>query len=177
MNTIKKLSSNGFLIESGWVTCDLSLIKSKSFKFPFESLKVGDKIDNLKFKTTINKNGVNKYFLTDFIVINSANDSEASKVKPSYNVSKALNSSNCIAPSDIRRNELLTPSDKKKDGQMYGLALKLAFNNLNSQSVNLDFKDSKGNYVNIILGFDLADIIYDELIKRSWNYEKRINNK
>lgn len=81
MNTIKKLSSNGFmldeyeqklalgyaLLKNRWFTVDsFKILKSKTFKYPFENLKVGNVLDGLKFAK--GKDG--KEYVIDYIVIN-----------------------------------------------------------------------------------------------------------
>lgn len=51
-----------------------------------------------------------------------------------------------------------------KNPQMYGQCVNLAFHSLGD--LNLNFQDSNKDYMQIVLGFDIADRIYDEYVKR-----------
>lgn len=97
MNTIKKLSSNGFLLEDGWHTVDSKIIKSKTFKFPFENLKIGDRIDSIKVKIVNDKE-----YVTDFIVLDHK---DSVRVEAPPNLLTHQNS-NSASPSD-KAHEIL----------------------------------------------------------------------
>jgi hypothetical protein len=144
MNTIKKLSSNGFFLESGWKTVDLNLIKSKTFKYPFENLEVGDKIDNIKYKVGKDK----KEYVTDFMVINH-DDIGVKEDNTTPKLSTTINNSLNSSPSPINI----------QDSVRYSQSVNLAFN-----STSLNGFESEDKWISFT--FDRADKIYLEFNKR-----------
>lgn len=166
--TIKKLSSNGFLLSDlGWKTVDKFKVLVKPL---FLDLKVGDKIDSLKF----NKEG----YITDFIVLTREDkEVEGTSQIASLNnsqhssVSRSLPSSSTKGDVGLERGGLLGPrlskwdsfySPSVQDNIRYGQAVNIAFASFNGVDGNLDL-NFKGN---IQKGFDLADEIFKEFNKR-----------
>ena len=142
MLTIKKLSSTGFqTMNNTWYSVDvMKILKNKKFPYPFESLKVGDKVDNLKFQTGKN----NKEYVIDFKVLPHVDIGvKEEQISPLVNNAQQVNSLKS-SPSPIKSSS----------------------NTLNSQSnpsksLNISNSDSKeGNdtfNVPIALGSDILE--------------------
>ena len=176
VNKILELSETGFRLESGWKTCDKFHVRSKPL---FKDLKVGDEIDNLTFH--LDKKLKNEYVMS-FTVLNHEDQGE--EVKSSLNMVKqndslSLNSlqSNSLpvyaqSGGDVlERGKVLNPQQSKdsfnsnsvqdnirphKDGQLYGLCLKLAFNNISARGLNLEVKEIRNQ------GKHIADLLYED---------------
>jgi len=182
MNTIKKLSSNGFMLDSWngvnnkWFTVDLKLIKSKTFKFPFENIKVGDVISGLKFKPFTDKSGNNKEYIIDYTII-STNNSEVKENSPINTIThkpNSLNSSPTPNPSSLtivegaslieRGDSINSLSDNnnvqsREDLIRYAQSVNLAFNSI---TLGGFLSEEEG----IRYAFDRADKIFKEFNKR-----------
>lgn len=104
METIKKISSTGFLTENGWRTCDKFKVLIKPL---FLDLKVGDTIDSIKTKT--DKEG--KVYVIDFIVLSHKDSVSEEEVCP---------------PNDV--SSVSSSSPIHKDRIMYGQCVNIAFN-------------------------------------------------
>jgi hypothetical protein len=171
VNKILELSATGFRLESGWKTCDKFHVRSKPL---FKDLKVGDEIDNLTYH--LDKSRKNEYVM-GFIVLNHKDQEEEIAKSSRTNVtSHNINSVKLNSPpvsslpivrgSDLEREGIALPpkvcnsvpsvQDKKRDGQLYGLCLKLAFNNISARGLNLEVKVIRDK------GYVLADEMYYE---------------
>ena len=165
--TIKKLSSNGFLLSDlGWKSVDKFKVLVKPL---FLDLVIGDVIDNLKF----NKEG----YVVDFIVLKHEDQEKEDSNHISLNISqqnsKLLSSSPVSTPSslgrdDSEREDVLNPQNKfnsssVQDSIRYAQCVNIAFNSLNPR--NLDFMLDK-KYPAIELGFNIADNLFKEFNKR-----------
>ncbi len=156
METIKKLSSTGFLLDSGWKSCDKFKVLSQPLFF---NLKVGDRIDSLK----VNKKG----YVTDFIVLTHNEEHEGGVhtitplSPPSFPTPSVVKDDNPLGAFKLPSSSFST-----QDKIVYGQCVNLAFQSFASQGVNLEFLDVKGFPKMIVKAFDLADKIHNEYLLR-----------
>lgn len=159
--TVKKLSSTGFLLSTGWMSCDKFKVLSKPIFF---NLKEGDVIDNIK--TKVAKDG--KAYVIDFTVL-SDKGGEANHLSNTHSstVTSSLPSSHSLGTSILEREGIkhlnpLVESSKTpsvQDRIMYAQCVNIAF----SKTTYYSYLDDE----QFILGsFDLADKIHAEFIKR-----------
>lgn len=143
MNKIIKLSSNGFQLNNyKWFTCDKKkIIDTGKFKL----LKSGLELENIK--TVVGKD--KKEYVVDFDIVKHDSECDEGVSNPPKNDLNSIKS-----PSSIQ------------DSIRYAQCVNIAFNNLNTQSVDLTFKKDNEEYSMIICGFDLANKIYEEWNKR-----------
>ena len=160
MNKIIALSTNGFQLDKWydskdmgftkkWFTCDKKAIIDSG---RFNSLKVCLELTDIKF------NNDGKYVI-DFNInvpsVNVVGGKELLESKEAHDPSKndkPLNS-NCPSPSI-------------QESIRYAQCINIAFNNLSHNEIDLTFNGMNG-YVNIDLGFELADKIFEK-----WNSRK-----
>ena len=143
MLTIKKISSNGFFTEQGWKKVDRFKVASKPL---FLNLKVGDRIDNVKYNK---ENYIIGYDIVD--------------VPKSIGVDvleRDGGTVNLPPTSHIYKTNSRESPSSVQDNIRYAQCVNIAF--ANYRDVNLKFQDQ----MFIKEAFDVADLIYAEFNRR-----------
>ena len=150
MVKITALSKFGFKLSNSddWIKCDKSLLNTTKF----QTLSKGD--DIIFDEESFNPEG----FLLTFSKLDV----------PSYN-KKDLGKGGSLSPNAhlTNTNSLsISPSVPiKKDRIMFGQCVNIAFNKLIHENANFNFNPGD-KFVNIVKGFDDAELIYNEYVKR-----------
>lgn len=156
---IVDLSKYGFKLDSlrsDWLKVDRSLLNRSLFL----GLVKGQELKDLVYN--------DKGFITSFSVVGAAPDAQA-HIESNSPLLKHLESSSLSgtdsSPSSPNNNGSSSPLPDIDKRIRYAQCVNLAFNNLSSRQVNLDWKN-EGKFPMIELGFDLADSIFNEWNKR-----------
>lgn len=151
---VKAVSPFGFLIEGrdDWFKCDRYFLKKASFT----NLKKGDLISKMEF----NGNGFVKSltFLSSREDAGEPNSSPLLKANENNSPAYVPLGSSAPEPNSVKVNS--PKSDLARDRIMYGQAVNIAFQSLSSRDLSLEAS------CNIIKGFNIADFIYDEYVRR-----------
>lgn len=166
--TIKKLSSTGFLLDDGWKSCDKFKVLVKPIFF---NLKVGDKIDNIKY----HKGKDDKMYVVDFTVLNHEDQGEEGTSQEITSQvthgSESLTLPSCATKGEFvleRDGKVLNPQQSKdlfiskpsvQDSIRYAQCVNIAFNTIQYNQYTSD-----ESYIQS--AFDFADDLFKEFNNR-----------
>jgi len=169
---ITKKSANGFQLDNDnrWFTIDKFKINLEQFN----NLKVNDELVDFK----LNKKG----YIVSFIVLSSKDvsgvddrtSSQTCSVKSTPNSSLNVVEGGSILESTRLSTTHLNPQDLNvnskgssiQDRIIYGQCVNISFENRSLNGLHLEFSEEAWRKNQIVEAFDVADLIYDEYVRR-----------